>query len=286
MVTQIMMFPVRYERVADRIETLMAIMSLQEGADLFDLREYLDAVDEELSDQSWKQWQVHYIDWDNDPRIQLVKGVREISLGEGWTIKHQEIHRDAPGRLRYLLEEGVDRDPGYGEVTILQRDASDGTPIVWMADTRAEILGHLPAINAINHLCDTQAEVRVLITGFGLGMIVGAALARPEVKRVDVIEIDPTVIKAMSQIWTDPRLHIIEADALEYTPAGHWDYIWHDIWPEISADNVEQMKTLRAKYGNVQQNCWEEERCLEMLETSSEDYWYIPYPAPTEWEPE
>jgi 16S rRNA A1518/A1519 N6-dimethyltransferase RsmA/KsgA/DIM1 with predicted DNA glycosylase/AP lyase activity len=131
-----------------------------------------------------------------------------------------------------------------------------------MSDTKAEVLGHLPAIDAISHLCDTNTQVRVLINGLGMGMIAAAALSNPNVTRVDVVEISESLIEAMSQIWDDPRLHIHQGDALTIDLPGEWDVAWHDIWPTISDLNVAEMDRLKEKYTHVpRQECWEEETC-------------------------
>lgn len=60
------------------------------------------------------------------------------------------------------------------------------------------------------------AEGRVLINGLGLGVALTAILKKPEVTFVRVIEKSKDVLKLVAPSFSDPRLEIIEGDALTY----------------------------------------------------------------------
>jgi spermidine synthase len=97
----------------------------------------------------------------------------------------------------------------------------------------------------------------VLITGLGLGMVVEAILATPapaHVRHVTVVEQSPDVIglvAAQLQAQFGERLQIVEADAYTWVPdSGRvFDTVWHDIWPDPDAPEVDQqIQALRSHY--------------------------------------
>jgi hypothetical protein len=102
-----------------------------------------------------------------------------------------------------------------------------------MSDTPTEIQEH-------GH-CIALAEGRVLIHGLGLGVVVSALLAKPEVKHIDVVEIDPDVIALTGHYYDDPRVTIHRGSCLRqgWSPTVTWDYVWHDIWSHISTRNMD-----------------------------------------------
>lgn len=109
---------------------------------------------------------------------------------------------------------------GYTQV-----DGGGCGPEVVMEDSPRELRRHLPIVLA--------ARGRVLVTGLGLGCVVRGLLAREEVERVDVIEIDENVVRLSwdDEFRGDPRARLIVGDALKVKLNGEqWDYAWHDIW--------------------------------------------------------
>jgi hypothetical protein len=88
---------------------------------------------------------------------------------------------------------------------------------------------------------------RVLITGLGLGMVVEAILSTPapaHVLSVTVLEQSADVIHLVAahlQAQFGDRVEIIHADAFSWHPAAelHFDTVWHDIWPDPDADQVD-----------------------------------------------
>lgn len=108
-----------------------------------------------------------------------------------------------------------------------------------------------------------HAKGHILINGLGLGMAVAYALTVPEVKSITVVEKSEDVIKLSGPTYSkDVRVEIINADAFEYkAPKGMtFDCVWHDIWNDISSDNLPQMTKLKRKYAHKSewQGCWSE----------------------------
>lgn len=154
-----------------------------------------------------------------------------------------------------------------------------------MSDTPAEIRDHFEFIR--------HAEGTVLVNGLGLGWCIDAALFRTTcqplpwyylssrerknivrrkskwlVNSLTVIEIDPELIALVGSYYLEKyptRLTIICADALKYKPPKGVQYnaVWHDIWPTIDYENLEQMKKLHYKYGHCAdwQGSWAREEC-------------------------
>lgn len=110
-------------------------------------------------------------------------------------------------------------------------------PVLWrpvMSDTPAEIEEHRHAIE--------NATGRVLIHGLGLGVLVSALLAKPDVRHIDVVEIDREVIGLTGHYYSDnPRVRIWRGDCLtkRWSKGARWNYVWHDIWSDISSRNLD-----------------------------------------------
>lgn len=136
-----------------------------------------------------------------------------------------------------------------GEYTRLMR----GDAIV-MSDTPAEMRDHSSFVRrAIDH---------VLINGLGIGMVLGAVLSKPEVKRVTVVEIDQDVIDLVAGHYACDRLEVVHCSAFDYRPPKgvHYGACWHDIWDDMCGDNLAEMTKLKRKYGRRTnwQGCWGE----------------------------
>lgn len=132
---------------------------------------------------------------------------------------------------------------------------------VVMSSTPAEKRSHIAAW--------LQAKGEVLVTGLGLGLILNAILAKPEVQGVTVVEKSSEVIDLVWPAFSaEPRAQIIHADALEWKPprGKRYNAVWHDIWQDICSDNLEQMKTLHRRYGRCSdwQGSWERARCQRL----------------------
>lgn len=122
-----------------------------------------------------------------------------------------------------------------------------------MSNTSMEISSNRQALR--------EAHGHVLINGLGMGMLLEAILKKPEVVSVRVIEADADVIALVGPHFSnDPRVTIVHADAFDYQPARgeRFDFVWHDIWDDITSDNLEPMTRLVRKYARraAKQGVW------------------------------
>jgi hypothetical protein len=154
--------------------------------------------------------------------------------------------------------------PGEGNRTIepgtYTRLMRKGTLV--MSDTNAEKMDHLCFIH--------EAKGSVLINGLGLGWVIEALFHKDEVTSITVIEKSLDLISMVGKHYLNKlpqgkTLTFIHADALAYKPPKGVKYnaVWHDIWDNICADNLTDMKTLHRKYGNKTdwQGSWGRELC-------------------------
>lgn len=120
-----------------------------------------------------------------------------------------------------------------------------------MSDTPAERRDHAGWVGDVLRITD----VRVLVNGLGLGVVVNALLRASTVQHVTVVEINPWVIGLVKPLlvekYGDARLTVIEADALQRKPTTgeRYDAIWHDIWPDICTDNKPEYTLLHRRWG-------------------------------------
>lgn len=135
---------------------------------------------------------------------------------------------------------------------------------------REVVMSNTPMEVASNRQAYRHATGQVLINGLGMGMLLEAVLSKPDVTLVRVIEVDADLIALVGPHFeNDPRVEIIHADAFAYQPAKGevFDFVWHDIWDDICADNLEAMKRLTRKYRKPRakaQACWSKDMILAM----------------------
>jgi hypothetical protein len=195
----------------------------------------------------------------------------KVDIPEGqsgdWRVKRFTIENDM--RLWRLQLQG--RAPKEGETytRLIHNSAHD--PV--MSDTPAEIGDLIPALIAFKETWVTH----VLINGLGLGIVLKMALAQPHVEHIDVVEIEPDIIKLVAPSYPDPRIHIHEGDAytIQWPKGMSWSVAWHDIWPTICTDNLEGMSKLHRRYGKrVQwQDSWMRDY-LKAQQRRERDYWF------------
>jgi hypothetical protein len=110
-----------------------------------------------------------------------------------------------------------------------------------------------------------KAHGNILINGLGLGVVITELLSKKDIQSITVIEASDDVIKLVAPSFNDPRLTIIHADAYTYQPPKNaaYDFVWHDIWDYICADNLPQMSRLHRKYGKRAkwQDSWAKHEC-------------------------
>ena len=102
-----------------------------------------------------------------------------------------------------------------------------------MMDTPAEYADHADLFE--------HARGRVLLHGLGLGCAVSALLADPAVEHIDVVEASADVIALIGPYFRDYPVTIHHASCVDKTwpDDARWSYVWHDIWTEVSVDNLD-----------------------------------------------
>jgi hypothetical protein len=166
--------------------------------------------------------------------------IPNVDLPEGtsgpWSIVRFEVPKTSIENFR-LMREGRGCAPGFYTKLVCQ-----GRGVV-MSDTSAEKMDHYPFIR--------NAKGHCLINGLGLGMCLKAALMKPEVEMVTVVEIDRNVIDLVWPHYDSERCQVVQASAFDFKPPKGVRYgaVWHDIWDSICQDNYEEMKRLHRKYG-------------------------------------
>lgn len=127
---------------------------------------------------------------------------------------------------------------------------------VWMSDTPAEQRDHSEPILRASGICRVH--------GLGIGMVTAAMLEKPSVEKVEVVELYQEVIDLVGPTLKaryGDRLEIIQGNALELKPSsalpnGYYTVIWHDIWPAICRENLNEIKRLHKTWKRVAQ--WQE----------------------------
>lgn len=171
-------------------------------------------------------------------------------LGTVKVVKHTLTADDvAITNMRAMFSPGARTIPPgeYTELRINNR--------LVMSDTPAEYSDHSGFIR--------QARGNVHLNGLGLGCVLACIL--PQVDSVTVVEKNADVIDYVGPFFNDPKVEIIHADALEWKPfkGARYDSVWHDIWPDICSDNLDDMKRLHRKYGRYadSQGSWARGLC-------------------------
>lgn len=193
-------------------------------------------------------------------------------MGAWWQGHQQERHEATSGRLRITHMENTEwkgwitqdqlegRMVPPGRWTQLVEEKEDGGRRIWMTDTPVEVADQMEFYDV--------AHGRVLINGLGLGMMQEWILKdKPCVVHLDIVERDPDIINLIAPYFEPygERVTIHHADAykMEWPPGTEWDVVYHDIWPDISAGNLDGMKQLMKKYGGraLWQGCWARKQC-------------------------
>ncbi|MFH9572567.1 polyamine aminopropyltransferase [Streptomyces sp. NPDC017454] len=121
---------------------------------------------------------------------------------------------------------------------------TDGRPLDLFLDGRLRVSGsdERRYHEALVHPVMSGPHARVLILGGGDGLAAREVLRHPDVRRVDVVEIDPGLARLARQdpglsalnehAYGDPRIHVTTADAfrrLRSTPTAGYDVVISDL---------------------------------------------------------
>jgi len=183
----------------------------------------------------------------------------KVNIPEGksgdWEVKRFTVTEE---QAKFDMMRGMFHGGRYtpaGTYTSIQRNGK-----IIMSDTPNEIRDHYQIIR--------MARGKVLINGLGIGMVLGAVLAKPEVTHVTVIDLSPDVISLVGNYYKQKygdKVEIICADAFTWKPPKNvrYDVVWHDIWDDICSDNLPEMAKLHRKYGKCcdWQDSWAKYQC-------------------------
>lgn len=143
------------------------------------------------------------------------------------------------------------------------------------------VMSNTPMEIKTNSPFTSLAEGNILINGLGIGMVLEELLKKNQekncIEHITVIEINPLVIQMVGKYYADnPLITIIEASAFDYKPPkeAYYDYVWHDIWTFICADNVKEMSKLHRKYGRKcgWQGSWARNLCEYYRKEEKKNY--------------
>lgn len=188
------------------------------------------------------------------PSVMIPEGRKGPWRIQHFTVSEVEAELDA---LRNLIN-GRNRAVRAGTYMSLRHDRRG----IIMSDTPAERADHYQVLEWVG-----MGATSFLIHGLGLGMIATWLDADPRVERIDVVEIEPDVIElvAPTVLANTSKVTIHEGDAFTFTHPGEpsWDAAWHDIWDDISTENIPQMDALEERYApHVRwQACWSRDLC-------------------------
>lgn len=184
-----------------------------------------------------------------------------------WSVSKLTLLRPTP---TMRAERAVIAPPG--EYTFLKclTDASlyaalDGECV--MEDSEDELKTHFDFV--------MNARGKVLVTGLGLGCVTRGLLINPLVEHVTVIEKSSdvlTLVRPSMLALNNPKLEIIQADALEWTKQNTevFDYGWHDLWTNRSGgephlDEWHMELLLNCRYTVKNQGAWAFDERLKAL---------------------
>ncbi len=209
-----------------------------------------------------------------------------MSWAEYWKVD-SFIPEGQSGNVKVGKFEVSERDASFGQI----RAFRDGRGVPAGSYTRLMINGVLVMSDTLDERRDhsvmiDQAQDQCLINGLGLGCVLRCCLENrwagvPCVNHITVVEKNEDVIKLVApsfqSVYGD-RVEIIHDDALTYRPPKgvRYDAVWHDIWTDISTDNLPTMQTLHRRYGSRcdWQGSWKREYLLYMRRKENENPWY------------
>lgn len=170
-------------------------------------------------------------------------------------------------RMREAATGGRERSVRPGTYTRLVVDGQ-----LMMTDTQMEQETNAGLLRA--------ARGNVLIAGLGIGMVLVPLLKKAEVNTVLVVEKSQDVIDLVAPHLVkehEDRLFVFQGDILTWKPDPSWtfDVIYFDIWPSITADNLDDMKALERRYRKVlKPGGWMASWCkIECMRQNRRGFW-------------
>lgn len=209
-------------------------------------------------------------------KYKLTQPYKVLELPDGkfgqWTLEHITLDESQLGFLMGVTLDEFMQGRGIvpGEYVIVRDE--DGHP--WMSDTPAELWDHSEILELIANHDDCRT---MLVSGLGLGVTLKMAVMNG-VTDIDVVEIDKDIIEYVGTFWQERleeqyecTISFYHGDAFVQShelATKHYDIAWHDIWPRITSENLEEMDAIEAMWANSVdlQACWGRDMCQWMKE--------------------
>lgn len=194
-------------------------------------------------------------------------------VGDGPGCWHVEVVVADPfHEMKYAMQ---GRPSGDGPFNVLRHNGR-----LWMSDTDAEIRDHSQPVYQTKKRVNEQGECSVLIHGLGMGLVAAACLRSGA--SVDVVELHGDLVEWMRP-WLEElaeehgvgvSFHVADVFGKKWPVGSRWDVVWHDIWPEITEDNLPEMIRLHRSFGRRSdwQGSWARER-IELERRRSGGWW-------------
>jgi hypothetical protein len=193
----------------------------------------------------------------------MVRILREEKVGKA-EIKHYKVTAE---ESRYEAMMGAMRGERYGGTKPGSYAMLFVDKTLWMSDTDMEWITNREFVN--------NAHGNVLIAGLGMGFILRAIMAKPEVKSIVVVEsnldVAELVLPRVAKWPGNKKLLVEIMDIHKYIPASgqRFHTAYFDIWPSVNPDNWPEMKKLKAKARGWMMagdpfnwiGCWREMEC-------------------------
>jgi len=172
------------------------------------------------------------------------------------SVRHITVDAEGGRTASYVYGEFKNPSPPGTYITLrLTNDAGESQ--VMMSDFHYERATCVEVVR--------RAHGDVLIAGLGLGMILHPILQKQEVRSVTVIEKFQDVVDLISPtLPRDSRLTLITDDIFRWQPPDgrRYDVIWFDIWPDIEACRLPEMRQLHRRFrpylNDSNPQCWME----------------------------
>ena len=183
-------------------------------------------------------------------KVPVKDRLRKVDVPEGrsglWEVKRFTVSKDEAKRDAFYSRLAAIQGRSYRPVPAGSYTRLARRGCIVMTDTPSELRDlREPARRAVGG--------RVLVNGLGLGIVLQAVLEEPAVEHLTVVEASDDVITLVAPHWVERyggRLTVVHADAFKWRPprGARYDVVWHDIWDNVTTDNLAGMRRLHAKY--------------------------------------
>ena len=129
--------------------------------------------------------------------------------------------------------------PNQPDLQVLRQHAPGATPLGQDFDYKETFAGL--DVEALRRDLFEHAHGRVLLHGLGLGCALSSLLADPAIEHVDVVEANADVIDMVAPYYRGYPVTIHHASCVDkvWPVEARWDYVWHDIWTEVTPENLD-----------------------------------------------